>query len=628
MSSQILAVESSIQSYVTHKAKQLVHLAESLGYPHSLSAEHIPAIRTSLQNEYRITSQQQHAPASALSTSIFRSSVAHRPTLSQGDNGAVESSPAAAFLEWLLDNLTAETNWPGYEAHPTSLHNIMEVDFDRGQDDDQFMQTLDREHAQLQNTLASLEQELADLQSLESETIDSARTLDMDVHDTSVEHDSTIEKLGELAHHVYSKYDPSLHSNGTAGSPEFLYLCQRELEHIQLLDQQLVDLTRSIHDFIVTSVELDSSTLSTSQHQKQHQQHKQTPQHLLFEQLLKQNSAHDKELVRLCSVYRATKMSHIRAMAQLQSLEEQVRYMAAIDAQLTLQQQQEEEQAAREGDTTGDHMYTIATAKNKVIQQTRQQEIELISVQREKARLMDELEQLLSEPDGQRVVVVECQDMDNEIDPTRRGVLVDICERISRTDIELQYLTVAHQDHVEKQETALKDLQRTVDQMVEYYGHSQIVEQALAQEQGQIRQHKDVLWALIQELESRSSAHEDPSQKKKKRLDQTLPTSTACRAPTISVDFQALFTTLQEHLELGTDIRKEKESLVEKVDQLMRSKSLLLHDVVHQHSTTNQVCFEPAEIHQAKERLIQRVQDTQQEYTALESRVQKTISKK
>ncbi|KAF9308373.1 hypothetical protein BG003_011204 [Podila horticola] len=624
MSSQILATESFIQSHVTHKAKQLAHLAESIGYPHSLSAEHILAIQSSLQNEYLFTSQQQHAPASTFSTSIFRSSVAHRHTLSHGDTDSLESSPAAKFLEWLLDNITAATNWPAYEAHPTSLSDITESDFDRVLDESQIIQTLDREHAQLQNTLASLEQELADLQSLEYETVDTGRVLDMDVHDTSVEYDSTIEKLGELAHHVYSKYDPCLQSNNTTGSPEFLYLCQRELQHIQLLDQQLVELARSIHDNIINGFELDPKTSSTSQQQKQPQLPQQTQQHVLFWQLLKQNPAQDKELVRLCSVYRATKMSHVRAMAQLQSLEEQLRYMAEIDAQLTLQKQQEEEQAAREADVTGDHMYTIATAKNKVIQQTRQQEIELISVQREKARLMDELEQLLSEPDGQRVVA-ESQDIDSEIDPTRRGVLVDICERIARTDIELQYLTVAHQEHIEKQETALKDLQRIVDQLVEYYGHNQIVEQALAQEQDQIRQHKDVLWALIQELESRSPPHEDPSQRK--RLEHELPSNATPRAPA-TVDFQTLFTTLQRHLELGADIRKEQESLVENVDQLLRTKNLLLHNVVHQHSTTNQVCFEPAEIQQAKERLVQRVQESQQEHTALESRVQKTISKK
>ncbi|KAG0012703.1 hypothetical protein BGZ81_001431 [Podila clonocystis] len=622
MSSQILAAESSIQSHVTHKAKQLAHLAESIGYPHSLSAEHIPAIRSSLQNEYHISSQQQHDPISAISSSIFRSSVAHRPTLSQGENNTVESSPAAKFLEWLLDTITAETNWPEYEAKPTSLNDITESDFDRRLDDSQIIQTLDREHAQLQNTLTSLEQELADLQSLEYETIDSGRILDMDVHDTSVEHDSTIEKLGELAHHVYSKYDPNIQHNDTAGSPEFLYLCQRELEHIQRLDLQLVDLTRSIHDFVLNSVELDPNTISASKQQKQPKQSQQTQQHVLFEQLLKKNPGQDKELVRLCSVYRATKMSHIRAMAQLQSLEEQVRYMAEIDAQLTIQQKMEEEQAARDGDTTGDHMYTIATAKNKVIQQTRQQEIELISVQREKARLMDELEQLLSEPDGQRVVV-ESQDVDNEIDATRRGVLVDICERIARTDIELQYLSAVHQDHVEKQGTALKDLQRIVDQLVGYYGHSQVVEQALAQEQVQIRQHKDILWALIQELESRSS---DPPHNK--QPDHGRPTKTATRAPTTTTDFQALFTTLQRHLELGTDIQKSQESLMENVDQLLRSKSLLLHNIVHQHSTTNQVCFEPPEIQKAKNQLVQRVQESQQEYTALESLVQKTISKK
>ncbi|KAF9028622.1 hypothetical protein BGZ52_009578 [Haplosporangium bisporale] len=617
MSSQIIAAESSIQSIVTQKANQLAHLAESIGYPHSLSAEHIPAIRSSLQNEYHIASQQQHAPTSVFSVSIFRSSVAHQPTSSQRDNDIVESSSGAKFMEWLLDNITAETNWPGFQAHPTSLNDVS-ADFDRGMDDSQTMQTLDREHAQLQNTLASLEQELADLQSLESETVDTGRILDMDVHDTSVEHDSTVEKLGELAHHVYSKYDPSFQNGATAGSPEFLYLCQQELEHIQLLDQQLVDLIKSIHDFIINSTEFDPTT-SASQQLKQPKQNQQHHQLVLFEQLLKQNPEQDKELVRLCSVYRATKMSHIRAMAQLQSLEEQVRYMAEIDAQLTLQQQQEEEQAARDGDATGDHMYTIATAKNKVIQQTRQQEIELISVQREKSRLMDELEQLLSEPDGQRVL--ESQGVDNEIDPTRRGVLVDICERIARTDIELQYLSAAHQDHVGKQEAAVKDLARIVDQLVEYYGHSQIVEQALAQEQGQIRQHKDVLWALIQELESRSPANEDPPLNKQ-------PINTAPIAHTSSVDFQTLFTTLQRHLDLGAEVRKEKDSLVEMVDQLLRTKSLLLHNVVHQHSTTSQVCFEPAEIKQAKDRLVQRVHESQREYTALESQVQKTILQK
>lgn len=149
MSSQIIAAESSIQSHVTQKAKQLAHLAESIGYPHSLSADHIPAIRSSLQNEYHITAQQRHAPTSVFSASIFRSSIAHQSTFSRGDNDAVESSSGAKFLEWLLDNITAETNWPGFQAPPTSLNDIT-ADFDCRLDDDQIMQTLDREHAQLQ----------------------------------------------------------------------------------------------------------------------------------------------------------------------------------------------------------------------------------------------------------------------------------------------------------------------------------------------------------------------------------------------------------------------------------------------------------------------------------------------
>ncbi|KAG0339422.1 hypothetical protein BG004_006827 [Podila humilis] len=634
MSSLIVAAESTLQAHVTHRAKQLANLAESIGYPHSLSSEHIPAIRSTLQHEYNISAPVPRPPGigAAFSASTFRSSLAQPPT-THGIHGTgqelIEASSAAKFVEWLLDNVAPETNWTGYPGQSNSIDSdLSRMNFDRQADNNSMLHVLDREHEQLQNTLASLEQELADLQSVESESLNTAKVLNMETHDTSIAYDSTLDKLDEVAHRVYSKYDP----NGTAQrgvhvhygeqkDPEFLYIHQQELEHLNEIDKQLLNVTKSVQKHIVANACTDLATSSISSTQQQTlPKHQQQQQFELFDQLLKQDPTQDKELIRLCAVYRATKMSHIRAMAQLQSLEEQIRYMSEIDDRLTLQQREEDERLARDGELTGDYTYTIATAKNKVIQQSRQQEIELISVQREKSRLADELEQLLSEPttSGHATGSNLAIEVD-EIDPTRQGVLVDICERIARTDIELLYISTAHEDLVESQEGAVKDLCRVVEQLLEYYGYSQIVEQALTQEQVQIQHHKDVLWALIQELDSHnsSSTTSKPLSLHQSREAPSLNSTT----PSRDDKFRALFSTLRKHQELKTDIQKEQDVLVENVDQLLKAKMLLLHNVVYQHSATNQLQFEPAHIRQAKDTLVHAVEKSQQEYSNLESQV-------
>ncbi|KAF9425423.1 hypothetical protein BGZ94_007540, partial [Podila epigama] len=479
-----------IQDHAAHTVKKIATLVESMGYAPALTPNHQRDLEAALIQEYKAPPGETNERNPAFTRSIFRSSTATAAARVVNDSSETPS-PVALFLDWLGENVTAQTNWPEFKPSPTSVMDALESDHDiLAENHDLVLKTLDREHAQLWNTLASLEQELTDLQSLEAESIDTGRTLDMDIHDASVEYDSTIQKLHDLAQEMYSKYDPTFLRDGNpTGSREFLYQCQRELEQLSEVDEQLLAQATSIQEYIMINTTLDPSTSEPEQHQRR-EPHTVS----LFHKLFQQNPAQDKELMRLCSIYRATKMSHIRAMAQLQSLEEQVRYMTELDTQLRLQEKENDEEESREGDLlTGDAMYTIASKKNRMIQQTRQHEIELITVHREKSRLTDELEQLLSEPSGQRVYV---QGAEEELDPTRRGVLVDICERIARTDIELQYLAAAHQDHVQAQESALQTMHAIVNHLIEYYSHCLVVEKALRREQDRIREHKDILWAL------------------------------------------------------------------------------------------------------------------------------------
>ncbi|KAF9397182.1 hypothetical protein BGZ94_006379 [Podila epigama] len=88
---------------------------------------------------------------------------------------------------------------------------------------------------------------------------------------------------------------------------------------------------------------------------------------------------------------------------------------------------------------------------------------------------------------------------------------------------------------------------------------------------------------------------------------------------------KTLFSALQNHLTLQAQARREQDVLVENVNQLLRAKSMLLNNVVHQHSATAQPCFEPRNVQEAKEDLVERIQSARQECTKLEDQMNKEM---
>ncbi|KAI1292999.1 hypothetical protein EDD11_008521 [Mortierella claussenii] len=650
---------SSSQDHVSRQTARLIHLLESTEYPYEISEQEL---RNALSTFYCTESQQQPLHASL-----------------HGRSTAQESTPVADFLDWLLENVSAETNWPGYRSKQTlsppltldSIDRLLDqADHGEGSDydeEDAALLSLDQEHAQLQSTLSCLERELSDLKALEIHAIDTNRQLDMDIHSISVQLDANVTKLEELAHSVLAKHLPKTPisverttrtdvdmSDGIVSSNKrFLYQFQDQLTEIQQLDRSYLHTITSMVDQILNTVNTpsiyatnSSSSLSSTSAPASAPVSAPAPppsstSHL--EWLLKRNPAQDRELVRLCSTYRATKMSHIRAMAQLKCLEEQLRYMKDLEAQYP------GDSDNQSNDLTGDYtrMYTIASSKNQQIQQIRQQEIELISVQRETARLMDEMEQLLSDPHrapspssvghgDSRMRHRSSNGKRNSLPSNStsydtsatEGVLGDICERIARTDIELRFLSAAHRDYLREQEHAQRELDKVVDGLLEYYSLGLVIDKMLEQEQGVMQMQVETLWAAVEEVREAREQSRRIHRVWKTNFQGSRSTHIENLETGPDRDTSDLLEAVKESERLAVEAQHENQTMQDHIEQMINIRDFLDNELLNRHSSTRELHLVPKAVHDIKSDLAKRTRKLQQDYTTLHDQVQQLIQKK
>jgi hypothetical protein len=114
---------TALQEHIAEQTNRLIRLLESINYPHEISPEAIYA---------QLTDQYLTATPSDLTSFDF------------------DSTPASQFVNWLLDNVTAESNWPGYDnSTGTSVrvdHADREID---EEESEQALLALDQQHWQL-----------------------------------------------------------------------------------------------------------------------------------------------------------------------------------------------------------------------------------------------------------------------------------------------------------------------------------------------------------------------------------------------------------------------------------------------------------------------------------------------
>ncbi|KAF9193739.1 hypothetical protein BGZ49_003257 [Haplosporangium sp. Z 27] len=615
------------EDHVATQISKFIQLVRSIDYPHDISEEEI---HSALSSHYSNNATPNNT--SKTTTTFFH-------------DHSSSATPLAKFLDWLVNNVSAETNWPGYQTQRESLENFNDaLHHDNFDDEDTILLDLDREHQQLQDTLASLEKELSDLKELETLAIDNNRALDMDIHDTSVQFDATASKLSETAHIVLSEYqtpsssdmdvdiDMDRSQNGMTEEPRqenhhhppkrFLYQCQEDLLQIQKLDIEYLENMEGLYQQILDVIDLPRDRTSRSSLG-------QAPAISHLDRILKRNPEQDQELVRLCSTYRATKMSHIRVMAQLRCIEEELQYMKELEKR----HEDSFNDPIGDQDLTGDYrMYTIASTRNQQIQETRQQEIELISVQRETLRLKEEMDQLLSDPSsasqegGQNLSA----SMNNN-DGAAGGVLVDICELIARSDIELRFLSASHRDYIHEQENALKELDSIMDRLLEYYCLGVTMEQILGVEKNIIQEQKDTLWAAVEELQDFN--------KQSKRLHHSMDTvidgnqrsqqlKTRHDGLSQSTGRNELKEAFKRSTDLAIEAQEERQTLQENLSQMFNVREILEKQLLFRHSSTNQVQFVPKDIQMAKDEVINRTRQLQQDYAILNDQVQRLINEK
>ncbi|KAK3821234.1 MAG: hypothetical protein J3Q66DRAFT_149217 [Benniella sp.] len=617
---------SSPNEHVAHQTAGLIRLLEAINYPHEISPQDV---HTAITKHYL---HQQHGAVSLED---------------------LQASPTSKFLDWLIDNVSAESNWPGYTPPQEAQlpNNLLDVE----QDD---MRVLNQEYNHLQGTLSSLEKELADLQALETHITDASKLLDVDIHNTSVQFDATASRLAETARTTLSEYIAPEHhrSQGLESmdvdrdrnhswplSKRFLYQCQKELLEIQTLDMKYLHTTDQLLQKIQSPTGQTSMDFSTG------------PPFSQLDQLLKRDPEQDQELVRLCSTYRATKMSHIRAMARLKCLEEELQYMKDLDnSHRELEERSDMAEATAQDVTANDDvMYESFSSRSQQIQQTRQQEIELISVQRETARLAEEMEQLLSDPlssieqsmgrtsgrsrhgglntsRGSAVSLTGEGSISNEhmTEPgTNDGVLVDICERIARNDIELRFLSAAHRDSIREKEQAVKDLDAIVNQILEYYSLGITVEQTLALEKGTVQLQKGLLEAAIQECreikgQSRRLHQLGESVEPMTRIPGNLEGMLSMPGNSEMIE------QLKKQDTLSAQLHQEGEQMQENIQQLAIAKDQLRYELLHRYSNTEKIHFTPKVVHELKGDLVNRAQCLQQNYADLSDQAKEIIQMK
>ncbi|KAG0057016.1 hypothetical protein BGZ83_002254 [Gryganskiella cystojenkinii] len=522
---------------------------------------------------------------------------------------------------------------------------------------------------------------MADLRALESHVKDQDRILDMDLHDASIQLDAMLQTLEETAQKSATELLPGAtpHSTSTLDQSQrkpvgslsrsffaarpidsrheadkaYLYLRQEALQELQQMDKAFLEQMESYYNQIMDSILLHPPSSSTMDNIPTTFSSLSLSNR--FDRLLKRNPAEDKELVRLCSIYRATKMSHIRATAQLKCLEHELDHMKALYAQQQAADAQEE--AAADQDLTTEYVVSVAQSKMRIQRSKQQHELEMISVQREVSRLESEMEQVLSDPDpvpvttptkrGPRAEVMEdIQGLEHDgeevavvprSEDERRGVLVDVCERIARTDVELRFVSATHRDYIETQKKALLALDQSLDRLLEYYCFGVLIEQVLEKERGAVKTQKDILWAAIQECQD----HQKQSSKLRtelSRVETGLAWSSSSSSSAVlsrspardklassqqkeSEEFLGL---VKRNMEIQSQISEERWTMVHThVGEISSVSERLSQSLLHQYSTTEQVQLVPREIHDAKRTLEERTMQLKQEYLTLNDKTEK-----
>ncbi|GJJ75373.1 hypothetical protein EMPS_07731 [Entomortierella parvispora] len=661
---RILSQEQQQRDHVARQSRKLIHLLQSMNCPQDMySADEL---ERALLDQYQLEGENAHY---------------------LGEQRL--ASPSSQFLDWLLQNVNTTTNWPDHrkndrlwdsrEGEDMALENK-----DAGDDEESIfeeeMRSLDQEHLQLQQTLAAMEKEMADLKALESYTRDQERALDLDLHDISIQFDAMLRTLEEGAQKSTAEFLPSTisgsgsvaglnifhHSQrGTQSSSSrsfpanqdtakgYLYLQLETLQELQQMDKAFADQMDSYYDQIMSNIEC-RDTSSTTGHTAAFSS---LPLASRFEQLLKRNPAEDKELVRLCSIYRATKMSHIRATAQLKCLEQELDFMQALYTQKEVGDARE--QAAADQDMTTEYVVSVANSKMKLQRSKQQHELEMISVQREISRLEGEMEQVLSDPDPPAVRTptkrdpridlmgdVHGRDQDEGGEPRdedeRRGVLVDVCERIARTDLELRFVSAAHRDYIETQKRALLDLDQSLDRLLEYYCSGVLMEQILEKERDAMKTQKDLLWAAIQECQD----HQRQSNKLRTELSraqngtqESLQSSSTFSPSRSTLDKDRMTLSQQRESDEFLGLVKRNEDIQERISDErwtmvhthIGEVSSVVEDLnqrlLHQYSSTEEVQFVPREVYDAKRSLESRSIQLKQEYLALSKQIEKLLGR-
>ncbi|KAF9898042.1 hypothetical protein BX616_004570 [Lobosporangium transversale] len=784
--------------HIIHQASKFIQLLESIHYPYEISEQQvIDTFKKCYKREDNNNIHDSVYKKSSFSSSLFSSSI---PSISSTSSSSIPSTsstsstsnPTAKFLDWLIENVSAETNWPGYQAqqpksralsltvddhkHEFGLNNNndspdIDNDNDSGNDladHDPVLESLDYEHSQLQYTLASLERELSDLKALEAHATDTNRLLDMDIHDVSIQFDATAAKLQDTVRSVVSQYgtvnndqtktthieqdqsqsqgqgqsqsqsqnqgqdkkDETYRSEGLTkdafdvNKRSFIYQCQDELLQLHQMDMTFLDKINTLLHNYTSNFSISNSTGSNSAESNISSSNdvattNATKDTSYLAWLFKRNPAHDQEVVRLCSTYRATKMSHIRAMAQLKALEEELRYMKELESTHLLSNENGREDnisphynpsssSSSSTATTSSHhhnlnphengtdqeinhitdiytsgrhgpqSHTIASSRNQEIQRTRQHEIELISVQRETTRLKAEMEQLLSDPSSSSTAFSSSTssssssslpfrisrtsssgrnslassrggtkrnsmgsnsnstaaryDHENESESVD-GVLVDICERIARTDIELEYLSAAHRDYLQEQERALKDLDKIVDGLLEYYSLGVMVDLSLTVENKTVQTIKDTLKAAVKELQEQREQSRELHQLVAHQTSSKEALSPLLQSPNITTDSEKnknknnnnndkLSDLLKKNVELTELLQKERQTMQDHIHQMMNTKDLLDIELLQRHSSTKEIHSIPQSIHLLKDDLVKRAQQLQQDYKTLNDQLQ------
>ncbi|KAG0233995.1 hypothetical protein BGW42_006976 [Actinomortierella wolfii] len=578
------------------RAQQLIALLTATGFPNAANLDAIAI-------EEHLHAALQHSP---------------------------EDKAAQQFLDWILDNTSAATNWPAYE-RPDLQETLLIEENNSDQDD---LDDLDREY----------ETELHQLQLQDSEAADTVRSLSTETGDLSVRMDTMLASIEETAHKTIKD---SATSHGDLNSPtisstEYLFQCHEQLTKIRALDEQFLgEMERMINDRLENDpfrVVQQAFQSHEAEHNEGNTTFPQDPDESsiaissIFHSLLASDPAMDQEMVELCKLYRSTKMNHLRTVATLKGLEKEVEVLQKINTEwieaVTRQTQDDQYQtssslrsssnaedkatspelSASSYTLSGKGVQTIAGAKAAALQQMRQNEIALISTQREASRLLEELEQTLSvsastttttaaappSMGGSRLSssagstgLGESNGGDELVDITTS--MAEIYDKIARGEIELRFLEARYQDYIRSQKAHIVELEKAIDALMDLYGCNQAIALVLRQEQSLIQQTKDTLGSLVMYLgripaTSTTSTTTSSQFLSGKGENPATTTPDLHRAKNLLADYTEIH---QRRAELTQQTKELAREIHSNVTGLSRVQQVLEHRLLYRHAATN-----------------------------------------